>query len=389
MIPVHRETRDNPFNYDRELFASLRRAFIAGDLSLDGSRLNRPPATLDEHDARVLRRSQDPASATTEFAAQRIAGEAAIRAGEVAALVLNGGLATRFGGLVKGVVPVTGDDPRRSFLALKLGALRATARRFKASIPAIVMCSFATRAASDAHLQEIAWADLKPSDRLTFDQSLLPRIDREGVPLVDRPEASKMPQSALYAAPGHGDTLAQAVRSGLVNRLRARGIRHVLVSNVDNLGATIDAQVLGLHLAAVAKGASASVEVVRRQPGDVGGCIAEVDGRALIVEGFRLPPATDPERYLHFNTNTIWLTLDALASEPPLTFFPVARRIPWVDGQDLEIIQFEQLIGQLTEHLPSAYLEVDRQRRFVPIKTRDDLRAAEPWLLSLIADIAR
>ena len=69
-------------------------------------------------------------------------GEAAIAAGEVAALVLNGGMATRFGGVVKGVVPVVAGRPELSFLAVKLAGLRA------AGVPVVLVNSFATVAAS-------------------------------------------------------------------------------------------------------------------------------------------------------------------------------------------------------------------------------------------------
>jgi UTP--glucose-1-phosphate uridylyltransferase len=48
----------------------------------------------------------------------------------------------------------------------------------------------------------------------------------------------------------------------------------------------------------------------------------------------------------------------------------------------LDVVQFERLIGQVTEHARSAYLEVDREARFVPIKTRDDLQHARPKLES-------
>lgn len=367
--------------YDHALFAELRRAFVAGELSRERARLATPPPPLAVDDPRLVRPAAEARSA------RRAAGEASLRAGEVAALILNGGLATRFGGLVKGVVPVLGAEAERSFLALKLGAVRATAERLGATIPAIVMCSFATRAASDEHLATIGWAGVPAPDRLTFDQSILPRIDPDGGRLCDRPGAETMPQSALYAAPGHGDTLEQAVRSGLVERLRARGIRHVLVSNVDNLGATLDPHALGQHLAAVERGAAVSVEVVRRRPGDVGGCIAEIGGRPVIVEGFRLPASTAPARYDYFNTNTLWLTLDALGSMPPLTYFPVARRLRWSDGADVDLIQFERLIGQITEHLSAAYVEVDRDERFVPIKTRADLAAARPWVEAHLGEL--
>src|SRR5690606_37564164 len=159
-------------------------------------------------------------------------------------------------------------------------------------------------------------------------------------------------------------------------------------SNVDNVGASLDPFVLGAHLEAAARGAEMSVEVVRREPGDAGGCIATLPGSGMtaIVEGFRLPVGTDLSDYPHFNTNTLWLSLAAVDQSLPLTWFAVRKKIEWpadsrelklplVDGK-LEIVQFERLIGQATEFIPSAYLEVERSRRFLPIKTRDDLTAA-------------
>ncbi|NVB40051.1 UTP--glucose-1-phosphate uridylyltransferase [Pseudenhygromyxa sp. WMMC2535] len=366
---------DAPLPYDRERFASLREDFLRGALSREKARLPEPPKALSPDDGRLV---QLP-STDAEIAELAAAGEAALRAGEVATLILNGGLATRFGGVVKGVVPAIAGEPSRSFLALKLADVHALGERLDAKIPAVVMCSFATREASDAHLAAIEWSGIAPAERLSFDQSVLPRIDLQGAPLYTRENAAGRPLNEVFAAPGHGDTLEQVVASGVVERLRERGVRHVLISNVDNLGATLDPMQVGLHLAAADEGAQVSVEVVRRSPGDVGGCIAEVDGRPVIVEGFRLPSDTDPTRYGHFNTNTLWLTIDALGSRPPLTYFPVQRSVDW-DGESLAIVQFERLIGQITEFASTAYVEVDRARRFMPIKTRDDLAAAQPWI---------
>lgn len=371
-----------PLDYDDELFAKLREAFLRGELNREKARLREPPEALASGDPRLLTPPDDDAARHELI----VAGEAAIRAGQVATLILNGGLATRFGGVVKGVVPVLEDAVDRSFLALKLADIRALASRLDARIPAIVMCSFATRAATDVHLDAIDWSGIPRDDRFSFDQSVLPRMSTDGAPLFAREGADKRRLSELFAAPGHGDTLGQAVASGLVERLRERGVRHVLISNVDNLGASLDPLELGLHLAGVAEGAQVSVEAVRRRETDVGGCIAQIDGRAVIVEGFRLPPAADPKVYGHFNTNTLWLTLDALASDPPLTYFPVHKRLDW-DGDETEVVQFERLIGQITEHAPTAFIEVDRDRRFMPIKTRDDLATARPWFERRVAEL--
>jgi UTP--glucose-1-phosphate uridylyltransferase len=121
------------------------------------------------------------------------------------------------------------------------------------------------------------------------------------------------------------------------------------------------------------------VEVVRREAGDAGGCVALLeDGTAAIIEGFRLPVGVDMADYPHFNTNTLWLATAAVDHEIPLSWFAVRKQIEWPgarakDGK-LEVVQFERLIGQITESVPSAYLEVDRAARFLPIKVREDLQ---------------
>jgi hypothetical protein len=42
-------------------------------------------------------------------------------------------------------------------------------------------------------------------------------------------------------------------------------------------------------------------------------------------------------------------------------------------------------VGQITEFVPSCFLRVDRASRFVPIKTRDDLRAKSAAIASIVA----
>src|SRR5690606_14979705 len=135
-------------------------------------------------------------------------------------LILNGGMATRFGGVVKGTVPVLFGRPDLSFLAIKLAEVRA------AGSPAVVMHSFATAAASAQHLRAIEWSGVPAADRLEFMQSLLPRVSPEGTPLVTMPGAEVLPDTTVYAAPGHGDTLRRVRDSGVVAQLRARGVEH-------------------------------------------------------------------------------------------------------------------------------------------------------------------
>jgi UTP--glucose-1-phosphate uridylyltransferase len=275
--------------FDADQFARLRDALARGELSTPRARLSAPPDPLDPRHLVDLK-----AGARERLRAR---GEQALRDGKIAALILNGGMATRFGGVVKGVVPVVEDRRDLSFLAVKLAGVRASGSRAGGSVAAAIMHSFATESASADHLAAIDWAGLPAADRLAFIQSIMPRLAADAIPLIDLPGADELPDTTLYAAPGHGDTLRRVRDSGTLDVLRRRGVEHVLVSNVDNLGATLDPEVVGAHLQAVDDGAELSVEVVPREPGDAGGCVAAVDGRPVIVEGFRLPAGTDLSAY--------------------------------------------------------------------------------------------
>ena len=68
-------------------------------------------------------------------------GKIAIERGEVGVAILNGGMATRFGNIVKGTVEVL---PGSSFLMLKIAALRHGA----AQLPIFILNSFATAEAT-------------------------------------------------------------------------------------------------------------------------------------------------------------------------------------------------------------------------------------------------
>jgi len=368
-----------PPSYDTNLFDELCHALARGDLSPERSRLSRPPAPL--HPGAALQ----PSSLAPERQRRLIErGHQALEAGHVAALLLNGGMATRFGGAVKGVVPVVPGQQRLSFLAVKLAGIRQVAEGRRARVPTVIMHSFATAAASQEHLAWIDWSGLPSGDRRVFEQSLLPRLLPSGAPLYAHPDAPQLPLTALYAAPGHGDALLRLRESGTLTWLEDQGVRHLMISNVDNLGATLDPLVLGAHLEAIERGDQLSVEAVERRPGDAGGCIARVDGRAQIIEAFRLPVGVELADYPLFNTNTLWVALEALRPAHPLTWFSVRKRLDHGEAAaDLEILQFETLIGQLSEFVPTACLLVERPR-FLPIKTREELRDAAPQIATIL-----
>ncbi len=298
-----------------------------------------------------------------EAEASTARGRALIEQGEAALVLLNGGMATRFGGLVKGVVEAL---PGRSFLALQMGRMAKMG-----SCPLLIMNSQATDSATQEHLKENSYFGMRASDVYTFTQSAAPRL---------RPDASLYRDAAgalsLYG-PGHGDLLPSLRRSGALSWLKKRGVRYLLVANVDNLAADLSPDLLGLF----ASGSSQMMaEVCRKESDDVGGCPATVDGRTQIIEGFAFPKDFDQSSLPAFNTNTLWFQCEALERELPLRWYLVRKQ---VDGED--VVQFERLVGQASWFLDSTFALVPRSR-FCPVKSREDLEAVQNVLRALFPE---
>lgn len=286
-------------------------------------------------------------------------GREAIDRGEVAAAVLNGGMATRFGGVVKGIVEAVDG---RSFLEWKL--LDAE----QAGVRMVVMNSFAT----DEATREFV-AALEVPTPLLFSQSVSLRLNRDGSLFVDG-EGNAVPY-----APGHGDFVPSLRREGVLDELRARGVRLLLLSNVDNLAARVDPAVVGAHLAGARP---VTLEVTEKAPGDTGGAPALVDGRPMAVEGMRFPPDFDQDQIPVFATNCFVFDLDALDRDYELTWLYVEKEVA---GRPA--VQLEQLVNEVTRFEPTTFLQVPRtgpNGRFFPVKTPKDLEAARKPLRELL-----
>jgi UTP--glucose-1-phosphate uridylyltransferase len=305
-----------------------------------------------------------PEPGTTEHRRVAAIGREAIAAGQVGAIVLNGGMATRFGGTAKGVVPAAAG---RSFLDLKLSQV---GRAGGGLVPALLMNSFATERVTATHL-----ADLDPGCEVRqFTQMISLRLTPGGdLFLGDDGRPS-------LHAPGHGDLPFALRASGEIDRFFAGGGRYLTMSNVDNLGAALDPAVIGCH---VSGDRPITVELVDTDPGDVGGFPALVEGRLTIVEAFRLPPGFDVTTIPVFNTNTFVFDARALADAPDLEWFSVEKT---VEGR--KAVQFERLVGQLTDFFETTWLRVPRRgphSRFLPIKIPSDLRDRARDLAEVLA----
>jgi UTP--glucose-1-phosphate uridylyltransferase len=350
----------NEYGFDEPGFTALQAQVRSGALSPESNIVTgviEPPAAED------LVRLPEPGADGYDQARQ--VGLDALASGAVASIILNGGMATRFGGRVKGVVEAVDG---RSFLELKLRQAADLAAVLGAAVPTALMTSFAT----DAPTREFL-AGLDVPESLLFSQYVSLRLQQDGE--LFRTEDGRV---SPYA-PGHGDFLSSFRDSGTLQSLRALGVRYVMVSNVDNLPARLDPAVIGMHISA---GRPMTAEVTPNQ-GDVGGAPARVDGRPVLLESMRFPSGFDHRSLPVTNVNTVTFDLEALDRDYPLTWLYVEKSV-----QGRKAVQLEHLFHEASAFLPTTYLEVpvDGPRsRFLPVKTPDDLEAAQDALRALLA----
>jgi len=355
----------------RELDPTLRaRLDRAG---FDEARFRALAATLREGDPVTRRRERNVVrgevtpprpeeirSLPEDTTALRERGREAIARGELAFCAMAGGMATRMGGVVKALAEVFDGH---TFLELRLAENRAATARFGATIPLWLMTSEATDATIRASLAGA------PGHVACFMQDLSLRLTPEGGLFYGEDG-----RPSVHAT-GHGDLVDALRRSGLLDAFRARGGKYVWITNIDNLGASIDEAYLGQL---IASGADCQSEVCPKG-GDKGGIPVHVDGKLQVLEEFRLPPTFDPATVDVFNCNTFLVSAEKLATTPfTWTWFEVEKK---VDGRPA--IQFERLVQEITAHIPTTYVRIPRDgvaSRFLPVKDYDELAVRRPTI---------
>jgi UTP--glucose-1-phosphate uridylyltransferase len=289
---------------------------------------------------------------------------------------LNGGLGTSMG--LSGPKSLLSVKDGHSFLDIFTMQVLALRRQYGARLPLMLMNSPSTRGPSlEALGKHPAVQDNGPVP-LDFLQGREPKIREDDHFPVEWPQAPELE----WCPPGHGDLYTALAASGTLDALLAAGVRWCFVSNADNLGAVPDPR-LAAWIAA--EGVPFAMEAVRGTPADrKGGHLALHRGRTVLRETAQVPKGddsfTDVERWRFYNTNNLWIDLEALRSlqsqdpgGPALPLIVNRKTVDPSDASSTPVIQLETAMGAAIGSIEGARAVQVPRHRFAPVKTTDDL----------------
>lgn len=301
---------------------------------------------------------------------------------KTAFLKLNGGLGTSMGlECAKSLLPVRRHKAKQMrFIDIIIGQVVTARTRLNVRLPLTLMNSFRT--------SEDTMKVLRANRRFTqgdvpmeIIQHVEPKIVAETGEPVEFPENPDLE----WCPPGHGDLYSTIWESGLLDILEEQGFKYLFISNSDNLGAR-PSRTLAQHFENT--GAPFMVEVATRTYADrKGGHIVrdKATGRLLLREMSQVhdddkAAAQDITKHPYFNTNSIWVRIDALktklAEYNGVLPLPVIRNFKTVDPTNPnteKVVQLETAMGAAISLFDGAIcVQVDRMR-FLPVKTTNDL----------------
>ncbi|XP_035492286.2 UTP--glucose-1-phosphate uridylyltransferase isoform X1 [Scophthalmus maximus] len=341
---------------------------------VDWAKINRPP--------------DDSIQPYETIRARGLPDDIAASLNKLAVVKLNGGLGTSMG--CRGPKSLISVRSENTFLDLTVQQIEHLNKTFNADVPLVLMNSFNTDDDTKKILQKYKHHRVKIH---TFNQSRYPRINKESLLPIAKTMGTSSEFAEAWYPPGHGDVYASFSNSGLLDRLLAEGKEYIFVSNIDNLGATVDLFILNHLMSQPAdKRCEFIMEVTDKTRADVkGGTLIQYEDHLRLLEIAQVPKAHVDEfksvtKFKIFNTNNLWISLLAV------------RRLQQQNQLDLEIIvnpktldgglnvfQLETAVGAAIKSFNNAMGVNVPRSRFLPVKTSSDLLLVMSNLYSLDA----
>jgi len=219
-----------------------------------------------------------------------------------------------------------------------------------------------------------------PVQPLIFLQHRFPKILKETLA-----PASWLKNPELeWNPPGHGNVYTALFSSGTLDQLLNDGIEYAFISNSDNLGAVMDASLLGYF---AHKAFPFMMEVAERTPTDIKGghlAVRRRDDRFILREAAQCPEEEraafqDIHQYRYFNTNNIWVNLRFLKGvleHDPVLPLPLILNEKPLDPRDEtspRVYQIESAMGAAISLFDGSTAVCVPKTRLIPVKKCQDL----------------
>lgn len=321
------------------------------------------------------------------------AGEEALRAGKVGAVLVAGGQGTRLGfDKPKGMYPV-GPLSGRTLFQFFADTLLAYGKKYGTTIPWYVMTSEATDAETREYFESQNYFGLDPKSVMIFKQGTMPAVDAATGKLL---LAEK--DSLALSPDGHGGTVAALSRSGALDDAEKRGVTVFSYFQVDNpLADLCDPTFVGHHLLS---GSEMTSQVVRkRYPTERVGNLVSIDGKLEIIEYSDLPldaaEATDENGELIIWAGSIAVHIIDVAflrrmstATDAFVFHRASKKVAHLDESgnlvqptDANATKFEKFIFDLLPHAKNGFVvECSPEVSFAPVKNADGAETDTPKL---------
>ncbi|XP_018530594.1 UTP--glucose-1-phosphate uridylyltransferase isoform X1 [Lates calcarifer] len=342
--------------------------------SVEWAKINRPP--------------EDSIQPYEKIRTKGLPDNIAASLNKLAVVKLNGGLGTSMG--CKGPKSLISVRNENTFLDLTVQQIEHLNKTFNADVPLVLMNSFNTDEDTKKILQKYKHHRVNIH---TFNQSRYPRINRESLLPIAKNMGMSGDNAEAWYPPGHGDIYASFYNSGLLDKLIAEGKEYIFVSNIDNLGATVDLFILHHLMSQPAdKRCEFIMEVTDKTRADVkGGTLIQYEDHLRLLEIAQVPKAHVDEfksvtKFKIFNTNNLWISLPAIKrlQEKNTMDLEIIVNPKTLDG-GLNVIQLETAVGAAIKSFNHAMGVNVPRSRFLPVKTSSDLLLVMSNLYSLDA----
>jgi len=347
-----------------------------------------------------------------EWAKAMVAGEAALRAGRVAAFTVAGGQGTRLGyDGPKGTFPVT-PLKRKPLFQVFAEKIRAAGLRYGKPLHWFIMTSHANHEQTESFFAANHYFGLDVSRVHFFRQGRMPAVDFSGKILLET-------LGTLALSPdGHGGSLRALERSGSLDLMKREGIDTISFFQVDNpLVRCIDPAFIGFHL--LSNSEMSNKMVTKAYPEEKVGHFCVQNGRVIVIEYSDMPAAMQRETTaagtllypagsiaIHIIDREFARRLATGGDGVALPFHRADKKIPTVDAAGKPVkpekangVKFEMFVfDALPFASRSIVIETARADDFSPVKNaegldspktsrEDQLRQFARWLKAAGASI--